>query len=221
MGKDLSVPEAIAARLRPLAQKGGRLDLQGLAEATGLPYPTLQKVMAGKVMPQAETLAVLARHFGRSIEWVLTGEETNPAYGQPAGEIVRIPIVEVEAAAGFGRQAPPDPTIVDGIVMPVWLARSMGSVEHLKIVVVRGESQEPDLSDGDLVMYDGSQLYRAPGMYVVVLDGDLVVKRLQRTPEGVTILSRHPEYDPIDVPAAEVDERLRVLGKVVWSGKQW
>lgn len=187
-----------------------------VARRVGMARQTISDALKGESDIGAGRLERICEAAGVSFAWVVGG-----AYGEPAGDLIRIPIVEVEAAAGFGRRAAEEPAVVDSLTMPLSVARALGVVEKLRTVIVRGDSQQPELNDGDLVMYDASQPYRAPGMYVLVLDGELVVKRLQRTKDGVAVLSSNPAFPPIDVLAEEADERVRVLGKVVWSGRKW
>jgi phage repressor protein C with HTH and peptisase S24 domain len=189
-----------------------------VARRLGISRQNLNNVLRTGQGVGAVRLAAIASEVGVSVDYVLNGPEPE---GERVSEVVRIPIVEVEAAAGFGRRASEEPATVDSLTMPLSVARSLGVVEKLRTVIVRGDSQQPELNDGDLVMYDASQPYRAPGMYVLVLDGELVVKRLQRTKDGVAVLSSNPAFPPIDVSADEADDRVRVLGKVVWSGRKW
>jgi len=194
---------------------GGQAEI---ARRLGISRQNLNNVLRTGQGIGAARLAAIAAEVGVSVDFLLTG-------GQSASDlrdaIVNIPIVEVEASAGYGRSAGAEPAVVDELPFPASYARTLGSLSSLEIVIARGKSMLPDISDGDLVMYDKSQRYRAEAMYVIVFDGELMVKRLQRSAIGILILSKNPDYGPIDVPAAEVDERLRVLGRVVWSGKQW
>ncbi len=53
------------------------------------------------------------------------------------------------------------------------------------------------IHDGDLLVVDRA-LDAAPGRVVVaVVDGEFTVKRLTRTPRGLTLTAEHPGYPPI------------------------
>lgn len=76
---------------------------------------------------------------------------------------------------------------------------------------------EGDLADGDAVLIDHSkQDVRADGIYVIRLDGHLYAKRLQRTFDGVDIISTNKAYPPISAPKSRLGE-LDVIGQVVWA----
>ncbi len=87
----------------------------------------------------------------------------------------------------------------------------------LSAIRVSGDSMEGDLSDGDAVMIDHSKTdVKGEGIYVIRLDGHLYAKRLQRTLDGVEIISTNKAYSKMVVPKDRLDE-LDVIGQVVWS----
>lgn len=62
---------SLADRMRELARKHGAK--KELAEAVGVNKHTVQDWLNGS-MPEAENLHRIARHYGVSMEWLLTGE---------------------------------------------------------------------------------------------------------------------------------------------------
>jgi phage repressor protein C with HTH and peptisase S24 domain len=87
----------------------------------------------------------------------------------------------------------------------------------LSAIRVTGDSMEGDLSDGDAVMIDHSKIdVKGEGIYVIRMDGHLYAKRLQRTFDGIDILSTNKAYDKMHVPKERLNE-LDVIGQVVWS----
>lgn len=77
----------------------------------------------------------------------------------------------------------------------------------------------PTLSDGDEILVDGSDAGRRlrDGLYVLRLDGVLLVKRLAVSPAGVSILSDNPAYPGwTDCDLGDID----VVGRVVWMGRR-
>lgn len=70
---------------------------------------------------------------------------------------------------------------------------------------------EPTLSDGDTVIVDVSQKHpTTEGVYAVVLNGSVFVKRLQFLRNGYRLLSDNKRYDAIDV--ASYDD-VKIIGK--------
>jgi phage repressor protein C with HTH and peptisase S24 domain len=91
----------------------------------------------------------------------------------------------------------------------------------LAVIAVDGDSMEPTLRQGDLVLVDFGQTrpQRQDGIYVIRTDGGLQVKRLQVevATTRVTILSDNERYQP-QVGVRPSD--LTVVGRVIWLGRQ-
>lgn len=209
-------PEARERLKAAVASEGGP---SAVARRLGWTRQQLHALLNGAGDVRVTTLATLCEELGLTVDYVMTGREA-VSVGVDEG-VVRIPIVEIEASAGPGLRTAVRPQVVDHLPMPEWLARQLGDVSSLQVVTARGDSGSPEINDGDLVMLDTSKLYRGEALYVIVLDGDLAIKRLQRQAGGMRVLSRNPDYPPMEIPAGEVDDRLRVLGRVVWSGRTY
>ncbi len=77
---------------------------------------------------------------------------------------------------------------------------------------------EGELSDGDAVLIDHSRKeVKGEGIYVISLDDHLYAKRLQRTFDGMDIISTNRAYGKMHVPKNRLGE-LEIIGQVVWSG---
>ena len=77
----------------------------------------------------------------------------------------------------------------------------------------------PTLADGDEILVDRAVRRLRDGLFVLRLDGALVVKRVSVRPDGarVSILSDNPAYPGWpDCDPAAVD----VVGRVVWVGRR-
>lgn len=82
-------------------------------------------------------------------------------------------------------------------------------------VTVSGDSMEPTLGDGDVIIVDTARTaIDASGIYVVELAGDMLVKRVQRRMDGSLVLkSDNPAYDPEHIQAGAA-HTLRVMGRM-------
>src|SRR3546814_2160577 len=101
--------------------------------------------------------------------------------------MVEIPILDVQASAGFGAIAASENAYTRFGFDERWLrALTPAKSASLSIVRVLGDSMEPTLSDGDEVLADasdhGSRL--RDGIYVLRVDDALVVKRVTLKPGG-------------------------------------
>jgi len=161
--------------------------------------------------------------LGRSVEVeaspAVTRRETS---GRESGAIVSIPVHDVQVAAGAGRLADrlPPPMYYWSFSRD-WVEANLKGVGQLIMVEVSGSSQEPELSDGDLVAVDLDQSRLREGMFVVRLDDLLVIKHIQVDGRIVRLMSRNPLYDPVEIDMHEpgIDDRFEVVGRAVWASK--
>ena len=157
----------------------------------------------------------LASFFGVD-EQVLGG----PAATMRDG-LIEIPVLNVDASAGFGAIAESETAHTRFGFDERWLARlTRAKSASLSIIHVLGDSMEPTLSDGDEVLVDasdqGSRL--RDGIYVLRADDALVVKRVTLKPGGrkITISSdnsAYPSWDDVD------RSEIQVVGRVIWFGR--
>lgn len=160
---------------------------------------------------------LLAEFFGIE-ETVLGG----PVRNGPGDRLVPVGRLDLRAAAGAGAFAESERPVAHIAFDPGWLRRvARGRPEQLALIRVAGESMAPTLGDGDDILIDcgdGTERLR-DGVYVLRLDGALVVKRLALAAdrEAVTIRSDNPAWADLPPrPAAALD----LVGRVVWTGRR-
>jgi hypothetical protein len=131
-----------------------------------------------------------------------------------------IPRLDVQASAGSGALA------ADGAAADVvafrgdWL-RTLGiNPRFARAIFARGDSMEPTINDGDLLLVDESIDHVLDhGIYVVVYQGMVLVKRVQLRRDGTLVLkSDNKNYDEEEVPPAEVAD-IHIAGRVRWYGR--
>jgi hypothetical protein len=158
---------------------------------------------------------LLARFFGVD-EQVLGGPPPALRDG-----LVEVPMLNVDASAGFGAVAESESAHTRFGFDERWLARlTRAKGTSLSIINVAGDSMEPTLSSGDEVLVDASdQSSRLrDGIYVLRADDALVVKRVTLKPGGrkITISSDNPAYPSWD----DVDRSdIQIVGRVIWFGR--
>lgn len=131
-----------------------------------------------------------------------------------------------EATAGMG---PSEAVVPDGLKEPLQFRRryltSRGmKVEDVCLINVAGDSMLPTLMDGDtLLIHRRMTNIHDEGIYCIRLDGGLMVKRLQRIPGGVKIISDNTsKYEPIVLNLNdEVTQReFSVIGRMRWFARE-
>ena len=159
---------------------------------------------------------LLARYFGVG-ESVLGGLAAEPGRG-----LTPVARLAVDASAGAGAFDGDESSESRIGFDPRWLRRiARGAPDQLSIIRVAGDSMAPTLADGDDILVDrGDDAARLrDGIYVLRIDGALVVKRLAVSPAArtVSIRSDNPAYPGWpDCDPAAVD----IVGRVVWAGRR-
>jgi phage repressor protein C with HTH and peptisase S24 domain len=134
-------------------------------------------------------------------------------------DFARIPRYEAQLAAGPGSQNA-DNLPVSSLAFRVdWLSKIGVNPKHCCIVNVSGDSMEPTLYDGDLVMIDQqATTFRNNKLFAFVnADGDAQVKRITVHPEALVLQSDNRDYDAQFLSKPDAN-RLTIIGQVVWSG---
>jgi phage repressor protein C with HTH and peptisase S24 domain len=138
------------------------------------------------------------------------------------GELVPVVRVAVRASAGPGAIPGQESTRPYFAFDPRWLrALTDSPASKLSLIRVEGDSMAPTLSAGDDILVDladGPERLR-DGIYVLRVDGALLVKRLAIHPVGrrVTVQSDNPAYG--DLPDCGLDE-IDCIGRVIWTGRR-
>nr|WP_286174234.1 S24 family peptidase [Rhodobacter sp. NTK016B] len=188
-----------------------------LSRRAGVSYDVIAKL---RTRPGANTSYDNGRKLAEALEipWAEGAQEhgLEVVKGEPT---VSIGVYDIEASAGGGASVMSE-AVVGAVALPSWyvsqFTRSSGG--DLFVVAVKGDSMEPTLEDGDLVMADKQKRDpRYGGVYVIREDNALLVKRLAPVSQqgAVRVISDNREiYAAVERKADEID----VIGRVVWRG---
>ena len=101
-----------------------------------------------------------------------------------------------------------------------WLNKLNIPTGNIELFDVVGDSMEPTLRNGDTLLVDRSDTKILDGkIYVVSLREELLVKRVQKTLDGIDLLSDNTRHKPIPVALPDLD-KLRIHGRVRWFGRE-
>lgn len=149
-----------------------------------------------------------------------------PRAEEPRAGYVYLPLYEVRASAGGGALVEGE-RVVDALAFKeAWIRQELrASPADLRLIYVEGDSMEPDLRPGDIILIDHTDtMARREGIYVIRMDSALLVKQLQRLPGGVLkVLSRNPAYEAFTVCLGdvEVSPGFAIIGRVVWACRRF
>lgn len=213
-------PDAMILRLRRLVAEAG--SQAEVAAQAGMPRATLQSILKGEGDPGFTRVARLADVLGVSLDALAFGADGGGrAAGPAAAEIDMIPYWNLAVSAGAGLDlfdAPPSKW------MPFrrdFIARSFGSAEKLALLMVLGDSMEPELRTGDIMMIDRRQREPREGLYAVRLGDQAMIKRIVLTgPARLDLVSTNPVYPPVTIDLAAEADGFRCLGRAVWIGRK-
>ena len=219
--------DALPERLRSaISAAGGNA---AVIASSGIKSRTLSHYLAGSAQPSARSLARLARACGVSIDWLVFGTAQGGGFSEAPdmalttipGTFAFIPGLEVEASAGGGSVGSEEE--VGGLLAfrRDWLRRAGINPGAARVLRARGDSMEPTIYDGDILLADTSIDHVVDnGIYVVVLAGLALVKRVHPGRDGsITLISDNQLYPREVVPKADLPDLL-VAGRVMWFGRR-
>ncbi len=225
------MPDELLDRLREQIAEaiGGRRNAMRFAEGRpGVSYRTLQSWIDGKTWPDFAELIDLAKASGKPIEFFLP-----PNLPEPSAETIRIPVLDIQAAAGAGRTADVVRPVSE-IPFPVEFLRKIAARDaRLSCLRAAGDSMVPTIQDGAILIVDERQKqlrpFRSPprkgprerqkpdDIFIFIQSGDLRLKRLRDVGDGlVAILSDNHTGYPIEIFKPGRDGALAIIGKVIW-----
>jgi phage repressor protein C with HTH and peptisase S24 domain len=135
-------------------------------------------------------------------------------------DFVLVPFFDVRASAGHGAFIAGQAAVRHYAFDHQWIAQQIGlSVQRLALIPVSGNSMEPDLFDGDLVMIDrGDTEILREGVYVFEVDDGLFVKRLSLRGDKLVIdSSNNTEFPPKEISLMRENPSFRLHGRVIGS----
>ena len=96
-----------------------------------------------------------------------------------------------------------------------WL-NTKGAINTMVLMDIFGNSMEPEMKDGDTILIDESQKdILAGAIYAVGVDDTIMVKRLEKHPNKLVLMSENKDYAPIYLEGKDI-KSIRVIGKVIW-----
>ena len=176
-----------------------------LAKKIYISQPAYSKYEVGTASPNPETLSKIADALDVSVAYLL-GSDSQPA--RPG--YIRIPVLG-RVAAGI-----PIDAIEEVIDWEDISAEAAGDGEYFGLQI-KGHSMEPKISDGDVVIVRRQPDVDSGDIAVVLVNGDdATVKRIKKSPQGVTLIPSNPAYEPMYYSNEEIESLpVQILGRVV------
>jgi len=190
------------------------------AKKCGFSEGALKNYLNGS-MPSADKALRIADICGVNFRWLVDGD--GPKETDTSEDPAYIGIPRYDARVGAGNGAFNDRArLIDYIPFTKdFLAKRLGrtSTDGLVMIEARGDSMEPTIGDGDLVLIDQAETEIGDGVMAYVLDDTAYVKRVRWMLDGIEIISDNRDvYEPIFVARNRMDA-FKVIGRVRWIGR--
>jgi phage repressor protein C with HTH and peptisase S24 domain len=208
-------------------RKGLGLNQAAFAKELGFKFPTaVSKYEDNTRIPDKDRLLQIAKLGKISLDELL---DHNPLDKKnkltpvqpdfPANDFVLIRQVNGKISAGNGF-LPDDSVDIQAAFRKDWIKRKGGKPDRMSLIKVDGDSMEPTLLSGDLVLVDHSRdtIASQGGIYAIAIDDEIMIKRVQPVfPDGkLRVISDNKQYDPFEIETG----RVRVNGKVIWFARE-
>ncbi|MBR6081198.1 MAG: helix-turn-helix transcriptional regulator [Treponema sp.] len=171
-------------------------------------------------IPIADVAVKVAKLLGTTVEYLILGDnpvefrdvKNKNVFNLSEKNYFLVPVLNQELSAGKGDFLPDSDTVTGLVPVPSELGR-FG--EKLAALYVHGDSMEPTLHNGELVLCDSCGWDNGEGLYAIRLNGMGYIKRIQVGAGKIRILSDNPKYEPIEEPIGS--DAFSVIGRVRYS----
>ena len=187
------------------ARKRRKITRKEIADFLQVHETTIKRYEDGntKKLP-TDRLEKIAKYLNTSIEYLMGWEDEQ----KPRG--LKIPVLG-NVAAGIPISAVED--ILDYEEVPIsW--QSQGEFFALRI---KGDSMQPRMESGDVVIVKQQSDANSGDTVIALVNGDdATCKRLEKTDNGIMLVSTNPKYPPMFFSKEDIiNKPVVILGKVV------
>ena len=200
-------------RLKAL-RKERKLSQAALSAQLGVTQQAVGKWETGRSTPDPATVARLAALLGTTTDVLLGVSPAPQEFGGPVGAYMESPVPVVGSVrAGYGALAFEE----DYGTEPA----PVKDPENYFYLVVKGDSMEPRIHDGDYALVRRQPTLNNGDLGVMVFDeGEGTLKRYIRRGNAVILQPFNPDYPEKVIRGADL-ERLYIAGKVVETKTKW
>ena len=206
------------ARLQDIIRSFGSAN--GLANAAGVSEGAMRKWAHGESEPTRDRLVAIAKAAEVNLTWLATGNGPRDRAGREdtpllEGFIALEWVPDQDADGGEGRAAGQyfafSQDWIDG--------HAAHGTSSLTTVQVPDDSMTPHLPAGCVIVVDRSTSeVSRDGIYALVLDGTLLVRRLQKMPGGqIEASAESTTYQSFKFHPNDAD--VAILGRALWAGR--
>lgn len=195
------------------ARTSKKINRDELAKQVGISPDTLYGYEYGYEIPSADLLKQIAKVLNVSIEWLSPATTTQ----ESARGFVHIPLFSGAISAGKGNLI--DNQVEAFIAFRKDWIRTRGNPKNMSLIKAKGQSMEPTIQDGDIILIDHSRqrIDSADGIWAIVVDDHILIKRIELllSAQKVKVISDNLKFETKEMNASEVI----VNGKAIWISR--
>nr|WP_075518871.1 LexA family transcriptional regulator [Moritella viscosa]SHO06899.1 Peptidase, S24 (LexA) family [Moritella viscosa] len=179
---------------------------------------TIQHYIKGSRYPALERLDVIAKTADVDVAWLATGNDYQASSSENS-DYIKIPHFDVQASAGSGSEL-----VESGIskntvdIHPQTLLDQGLNPEGLLSMYVKGDSMEPSLFDGDMILVKKmiSPFSILEGVYIFRVFNEIFIKRIQfnKYSAKLKVDSDNPFYDSYTITGNDLND-VEIIGEVI------
>ena len=211
-----------------------------ISNTCGISYEAVRQWFAGDTGNiKNENLLAIAEGFDTTVDWLLVGTGEPPKRNaisnvvtgdfsrKPKDDEIIIPQYDVVGSMGPGKVIPMAyiETVRNITVRTEYLREQGVTYTHhanLAVITGFGESMGATFASGDPLIIDkGVNTVEVDGVYVFTLDDMLYIKRLQRLPKMIRMISDNETFPPYEIKGHELESLVihaRVL--MAWNSRK-
>ena len=195
-----------------------------LAKALGVTAQAVSEARRRQKVPPAWSIT-LAKRYQVSLDWLMLGiDPMRPDRQRPHGEVDLVYIPKVEAVLSAGRGSLETGTEGERkYAFRSDFLRRKGNADRMVLIRVYGDSMEPAIYSGDMVLIDQSQKTLVSGkLYAVGVEDMVFIKLVSAMPGKILLNSLNSAmYPPVEITTrGDLEDAVRIIGRCLWSCRE-
>lgn len=184
-----------------------------LGRRIGLSQSAINAWKSRGSIPSADVAYRTAKILDTTVEYLVSGNKLKIENDNSTNTFI-VPVLNQQLSAGKGDFLPETDIIKGFLEIPKFLIQQYGN--NLAAIFVHGDSMEPTLHNGDIVVATSLGWDSSEGLYAIRMNGSGYIKRLQIGNGKILVKSDNPKYETVQVDFQ--DEWFEVVGKIVFIG---
>ncbi|MBI5427181.1 MAG: LexA family transcriptional regulator [Nitrospinae bacterium] len=197
----------------PKLRKNKGLGQKEFANKIGFSQSYISLIEDGLKQPSEKFIKAVENYWG------IKFEENKEIARADNNELIYIPAVKGRIGAGGGFE--PDNTIELKLAFRKEWIEQRGNPKNMSLIRVHGDSMEPTLFSGDLLLIDHNQNHidTYGGIYAISVNNEIMIKRLQliRSEKKIKVISDNEKYQPEFFDPKEIT----INGKLIWFAREY